>query len=223
MTNNPWKILHIVCGFDVPVCAPLRGQRVLISVCSYNDVHQFPHNWKNVAVRPLAAINVDLRDRAHLLHLANISGRHDGRNVGLLVAAIEAKYYDALQIPRILQHLCLNSYHDDFLGIVIKCRHGRHRSVASAVLLSSVLRYCGASVTIVANSGIQEWENRYRFCRLQCCCGGNYRLTRRDLDPVFDQTENEFLELLRTVPQNSRDEGFYRCTDLFEYMDFNYD
>ena len=219
-SQDTWAQLFSQHHFAVHEDCPLRGKRILICVCSHFDVQSAPDMWQSRRVLMHDKINVDLRDRAHLLHLARVSGKHDGRNIKLLRAALAAEYFDSLQIERILYRLCQPCVGpDEFFGITVTCQHGRHRSVSSSGILSFVLKFLGATVTVIGNTGLNESPNRYRFCSCHCCCGVQFPATS-ELEPVLEYALEAFIKFLRAVPPNERDESFSRATDLFECLDF---
>ena len=201
--------------------APLHGLSILICVSSARDTQVLPGMHNGCSVRWLIFLDMALRDRTHLLEHANISGQHDGRHIRLLEAAIAARYYDSLRLSEIVYLLCCVDIDTaDVFGIQVTCRKGRHRSVASAGLLASVLRFLGGHVDVIANTGLRELNPRSRFCPRQCCSGGQF-LVPGQLTPVMDYLEEDFLEYIRAVPDWARDGRFDVATEVIEYLDYN--
>ena len=147
----------------------------------------------------------------HLTSTAEIAPRHDGRHLGLVTQALALRT-DSLTTNFVRLILAASLADDEVFLTVLFCKHGRHRSVAVAMLYAILLAILGAEVTLTLPKD--------KRCNCVECDGYSIiELRAGYLDDWIDSINDNLCNYLRsqnTAPPHVRT----MLEDIIEFTDY---
>ena len=147
----------------------------------------------------------------HLTGTAEIAPRHDGRHLGLVTQALALRT-DSLTTNFVRLIWAASLADDEVFLTVLFCKHGRHRSVAVAMLYAILLVILGAQVTLTLPE--------YKRCNCVECDGYSIiELRAGYIDDWIDSINDNLCNYLRS--QNTAPPHVRRMLeDIIEFTDY---
>ena len=146
----------------------------------------------------------------HLTSTAEIAPRHDGRHLGLVTQALALRT-DSLTTNFVRLIRAASLADDEVFLTVLFCKHGRHRSVAVAMLYAILLAILGAEVTLTLPD--------VRCTCVECDGYSIIELRAGYLDDWIDSINDNLCNYLRsqnTAPPHVRS----MLEDIIEFTDY---
>ena len=147
----------------------------------------------------------------HLTSTAEIAPRHDGRHLGLVTQALALRT-DSLTTNFVRLIRAASLADDEVFLTVLFCKHGRHRSVAVAMLYAILLAILGAEITLTLPKD--------KRCNCVECDGYSIiELRAGYLDDWIDSINDNLCNYLRS--QNTAPPHVRRMLeDIIEFTDY---
>lgn len=161
----------------------LEGRRVEITVCAY---HEVPKKAETHEID--FATDCSFMFYEHLVDMAGCSARHDGRNWQLLNAALTC-YAPAFAFEFVELVVTALTSDRSVLRCIFHCKHGRHRSVATAFCFTFLFTILGAEVSLEIPIA--------RLCLCSRCNVCAYTLEAYQLDTWIEAIMENICQYLR--------------------------
>ena len=188
---------------------PLGGRKVELRVLGRTERGRLEGNHIQIDCHNILS--------AHLTSTAGIPPSHDGRHLGLVTQALALRT-DSLTTNFVRLILAASLADDEVFLTVLFCKHGRHRSVAVAMLYAILLTIFGAEVTSLSLRITVPLVLPGEF---RSCVQGYYRaqiapLPSTATEHALPRAENS-LRLLSTAAEHASTEHCYRAC-VIEYF-----
>ena len=183
----------------------LEGRRVEIAVCAYHEVR------KKAETHEIDfATDCRFMFYEHLVDTAGCSARHDGRNWKLLNAALTcfAPAFASAFVGLVVAALTSDR---SVSRCIFHCKHGRHRSVATAFCFAFLLTILGAEVSLEIPLA--------RLCPCSRCNVCGYTLEAYQIDTWIEAIMERTCQYLRSA---SCVNPIVRSglVELYEFLDY---
>jgi len=139
----------IILPSHVPARTQYVGFRIHVLICSvrcsYDFIGKGHTRWSEAVFVDVRKI-IEAHIPGHLMEEARTSSKHDGRHPDVLWYLVRSPAMKAL-----VEHLCYvvcTAGGGLPAALIFSCDQGRHRSVASAILICLLLVYLGCDVTL---------------------------------------------------------------------------